>query len=86
MHNTLKKILDREDWILRIAISFSVLWAGVRGIMNPTDWVGFIPSFISNFIEPEVFLIAHGFMWLLVAAGLLLGFWRSKTKSEHNNK
>lgn len=76
MRNLIRKIVDKEDWILRVAISFSVLWAGVRGIMNPTDWVGFVPDFISNFIDPEIFLIAHGFVWILVAAGLIAGFWR----------
>lgn len=76
MHNLLKKLADKEDWILRIAISFVILWAGIRGIMNPTDWVGFVPQFVGDIIDPEVFLIAHGFTWILVAAGLLAGFWR----------
>lgn len=76
MRNFLKKIARYEDWILRIAISFTVLWAGVRGILNPTDWVGFVPEFVGNFIEPEIFLIAHGFLWIFVAAGLIAGFWR----------
>ena len=76
MRNFLRKLADKETWILRIAISFTVLWAGIRGILNPTDWVGFVPSFIQDFIDPEVFLIAHGFLWMLVAAGLIAGFWR----------
>jgi len=76
MRNFLKKLARQEDWILRIAIAFTVLWAGVRGMLNPTDWVGFVPQFVENFIDPEVFLIAHGFLWILVAAGLIAGFWR----------
>jgi len=71
-----KTLLDKEDWILRIAISFTLLWAGVRGILQPADWVGFVPSFVADFIDPEVFLIAHGFLWIIVAAGLIAGFWR----------
>jgi len=76
VRNLIKKLARQEDWILRVAISFTVLWAGVRGILNPTDWVGYVPTFVENFIDPEVFLIAHGFLWILVAAGLLAGFWR----------
>ena len=76
MRNLLKKLRAKEDWILRIAISFTVLWTGVRGILNPTDWVGFVPTFVENFMDPEVFLVAYGFMWILVAAGLITGFWR----------
>jgi len=76
VRNLLRKLLDKEDWILRIAISFSVLWAGVRGILNPTDWVGFVPTFVGDFIDPEIFLVAHGFLWIITAAGLIAGFWR----------
>jgi hypothetical protein len=76
VRNFLKKLARWEDWILRIAISFTVLWAGVGGILHPTNWVGFVPEFVENFIDPEVFLIAHGFLWILVAAGLIAGFWR----------
>jgi len=76
VRNLIRKLARKEDWILRIAISFVVLWAGIRGILNPADWVGFVPGFIGDFIDPEVFLIAHGFMWIVVAAGLLAGFWR----------
>ena len=76
MRNIIRKLLGKEDWILRIAISFTILWAGIRGMLNPTDWVGFVPSFVKDFMDPEVFLIAYGFMWILVAAGLLAGFWR----------
>lgn len=76
MRNLLKKLLDKEDWILRVAVAFPILWAGVRGILNPTDWVGFVPSFVGEIIDPEVFLIAHGFLWIVTAAGLIAGFWR----------
>ncbi|KKU11835.1 MAG: hypothetical protein UX16_C0003G0020 [Parcubacteria group bacterium GW2011_GWB1_45_7] len=76
MRNILRKIVDKEDWILRIAVSFTILWAGVRGMLNPTDWVGFVPDLVQDFIDPEIFLVAHGFIWMFVAAGLLAGFWR----------
>ena len=76
MRSFVKKLLDKEVWILRVAVSFPLLWAGVRGILNPTDWVGFVPSFVGEIIDPEVFLVAHGLLWILTAAGLLAGFWR----------
>ena len=72
----LRKLLDNEVWFLRLAVAIPILWAGVRGILNPTDWVGFVPAFVSNFVDPEVFLVAHGFLWIITAAGILAGFWR----------
>ena len=76
MRNLITKLASKEDWILRLGISFTLLWAGVRGILNPTDWVGFVPNFVGEVIDPEIFLVAHGFLWILTAAGLIAGFWR----------
>jgi len=76
VRNLLKKLASKEDWILRIGISFTLLWAGIRGILNPTDWVGYVPGFVGEVIDPEVFLVAHGFLWILTSAGLIAGFWR----------
>ncbi len=72
----LRALSNKEDLLLRIAVAFPMLWAGVRQIMNPTDWIGFVPSWIGSIINPDLFLIAHAFTNLIVGLGLLLGFWR----------
>ena len=76
VRSLIRKLLDKEDWILRVAVSFPILWAVIRGMLNPADWVGFVPSFVGEIIDPEVFLVAHGLLWIVTAAGLLAGFWR----------
>lgn len=76
MANIFRTLLDKEDWILRVAVSFPLLWAGIRSIVDPTSWVGFVPGVVSAYMAPEDFLIAHGFVWILTAAGILAGFWR----------
>ncbi len=76
MYRILERILDKEDWLLRVAVSFPILWVGIKGILHPLDWVGFVPPFVSEYMDPEVFLVGHGFVWIVTAAGILAGFWR----------
>ena len=71
-----RRILEYEIWLLRLAVAFPLVWAGVGSILHPENWIGFIPSFVGKVVEPEVFLIGHGFLWLLTAAGILFGFLR----------
>ena len=39
----LRALSDREDLLLRIAVAFPMIWAGVHQMINPTDWIGFVP-------------------------------------------
>jgi hypothetical protein len=71
------RILNKEIWFLRLAVSLPILWAGVRSILNPGDWLGFVPPVVEEFIDPGTFLVAQAFLWIIAAAGLLAGFWRS---------
>jgi len=73
----MEKLDNKEVWILRLGISFTLLWAGIRGILMPNNWIGYVPNFVSEVIDPEIFLVAYGFLWILTAAGLIAGFWRS---------
>ena|SRR3972149_522729 len=69
-------LLDREDLLLRLAVAFPMIWAGVSQITNPTNWVGFVPLWLASLVDPEAFLGIHSFFNLIIGAGLLLGFWR----------
>lgn len=72
----LRVLSEREDLLLRIAVAFPLIWAGVSQITNPANWVGFVPVWLANFIDPEAFLGIHSFFNLVIGAGLLIGFWR----------
>jgi len=76
MTRLIKAILKKEDWFLRVALAFPMLWAGAREIIYPTDWIGFVPKWVNNFIDPQVFLVAHGFALLVTAIFLLIGVGR----------
>ena len=72
----LRALTEREDLLLRIAVAFPMIWAGVSQIMNPTDWIGFVPSWLGSFIAPEAFLTVHSVFNIVVGIGLLIGLWR----------
>ena len=52
-------------------------WAGVRALMRPNDWIGFVPDIVGDFIDPEIFLVGHSVLMVVAASALLVGFWRS---------
>ncbi|MDP2650647.1 MAG: hypothetical protein Q8P04_00950 [bacterium] len=72
----LKTLSDREDLFLRLAVAFPMIWAGVHQMMNPTDWIGFVPPWLGSFIAPEAFLTIHSVFNIVIGIGLLIGFWR----------
>ena len=72
----LRALSEREDLLLRVAVAFPLLWAGLSQITNPTDWVGFVPPWLASIVDAEAFLGIHSFFNLIIGVGLLLGFWR----------
>ncbi len=64
--------IDKEklaSFFLRIGIAFSFIYVGVMAFSNPSSWIGFVPSFIENFVSKESFLYTHGLF------DFLLGLW-----------
>lgn len=56
--------------LLRISLAFVFIYAGLRSLINPSDWVGFVPEWVSNFgFTRENALFAHAL--LDIALGLL---------------
>ena len=72
----LRALSEREDLLLRLAVAFPMIWAGVSQLMNPLDWVGFVPPWLGVIIAPEAFLTIHSIFNLIIGVGLLVGFWR----------
>ncbi|MDP2629588.1 MAG: DoxX family membrane protein [Candidatus Harrisonbacteria bacterium] len=53
--------------LLRLGLAFVFLYAGLGGLTNPDAWIGFIPSWVSNFISLDVFLAIHAVIEIIVA-------------------
>lgn len=60
-----------EIWFLRLAVSFPMLWAGVRALINPQDWIGYVPPIPFDLMSDSLFLMLHS-VAMIVAAILLI--------------
>lgn len=61
------------SFLLRAGICIAFLYAGTSALINPSNWIGFVPQWISVFLDRELFLITHGITDLLIGLWLLSG-------------
>ncbi len=59
------------SFLLRAGIAVAFLYAGTAALTNPTNWIGFVPQWISMFVDRELFLLIHGITDLLIGLWLL---------------
>jgi len=64
-----------EKIILRIALGLTFLYAGFNSIGHPENWVGFVPVWVENFIDPLIFLKVHAIGEIILGLGLISGIY-----------
>lgn len=62
-----------SDLLLRLAISFSFAYAAIGGFINPENWVGYFPTFLSDYIPEATLLLVWGILELVLASWILFG-------------
>jgi uncharacterized membrane protein YphA (DoxX/SURF4 family) len=55
--------------VLRLGLALVFLYAGIASLINPTNWIGFIPAFIANESTRSVLLLGHSIF------NIVLGLW-----------
>ncbi len=71
-----KKKIDETKLIsffLRMGLTIVFLYASIAILLNPSVWLGFIPSWLTNIIPEKIFLITHVIMNLIIGIWLLTG-------------
>ena len=68
-HNQ-KKIVE---WFLRIGLAFSFAYAAIGGFTTPSNWIGYFPSFLSDYLPEAALLVSWGIVECVIALWLLLG-------------
>ena len=73
---TIKKMENNKliSLLLRAGIAFSFFYAAIFSFVNPTNWIGFFPSFLTNLI-PGVILLP-----IFSVYEILLGLWLISNK------
>ncbi|MFB6246199.1 MAG: hypothetical protein ABEI74_01240 [Candidatus Pacearchaeota archaeon] len=64
------------SFFLRLGLAFAFLYAGIDSLINPQNWIGFIPQFVANIIDPKIFLDVFS-VFEIVLGVWLLSAWRS---------
>ncbi len=68
--------------LLRLALGFVFIYAAVSSILNPSSWIGFLPSGLSAVWTAENWLILFSLCEMVLAVWILSGwrvFWSSLT-------
>jgi len=71
----INKNKDYSVPIIRISLALVLLWFGIDEIINPENWFGYIPSWISSIIpfNIETFILLNGIFEIIIGALLLIG-------------
>ena len=73
MFRILTTIKKYEMWLLRVAISFPMFWAGIGEIQHPDSWIGYVPDSGEILLDKGTFLTIHSFSLILFAVFLMTG-------------
>lgn len=71
------------SFLLRVGLAVAFLYAATASFLDPSSWVGFIPSLVREFIPGQVFLVAFSLfeialaLWLLTGRHVLSAAWAS---------
>ena len=61
------------SFFLRIGLAFVFIFAALSAFFNPQAWIGYVPSFVSNFVTRAFFLFFHDVINLALGLWLLSG-------------
>lgn len=67
------KIKYDGSLFIRIGLAFVFIFAALSAFFNPQAWIGYVPSFVSNFVTRAYFLFFHDVIMLGLGLWLLSG-------------
>ena len=61
--------------ILRLSISVVFLWFGLNQLFNFSDWVGFVPVFLTSILSAKILVMINGSLELILGLFMLSGLY-----------
>ena len=63
--------------VIRISLALVLLWFGIDEIINPENWFGYVPSWISNNLpfSLDFFISLNGIIEIMMGGLLLIGLY-----------
>jgi len=73
LKNEVSKNSDTQlaSFLIRAGLAITFLYASVSAFLDPGAWVGFIPKFIKEIINPGIFLHIHSVGEVILSLWLL---------------
>jgi uncharacterized membrane protein YphA (DoxX/SURF4 family) len=71
----LKFPVDFPALLLRVGLAVIFMYAAISSFVNPQDWAGYLPSILTDRLEPNVFLKGFSAYELALAVWLLSGVY-----------
>ena len=69
-------ILEYSNILLRIGLSIVFLWFGISQVLNPSDWVIYMPSWLSfDQVSSSSVIFFNGVLKIIFGGFLLIGFF-----------
>lgn len=78
MNNVLSELLDRPGLptlLLRLGLVVILLYAAIGSFVDPREWIGYLPAFLTDIIDGSVLLNMFAIFELALTAWLLSGIY-----------
>jgi uncharacterized membrane protein YphA (DoxX/SURF4 family) len=62
-------------WLLRVGLAAMFLYAALSSFLQPTEWLGYLPGFVSSMFDAELVLKLFSVVEIALAAWLLSGVY-----------
>ncbi len=59
--------------ILRWGLAFVFFYAAIASLLNPSEWIGYLPGFLTVFLPPRLVLTVFSIYEIILAALLFMG-------------
>ena len=60
--------------ILRWGLAFTFFYAAIASLVNPDNWIGYLPAFVGDIVPPRLALTIFSFYEIVLAALLFAGW------------
>ena len=67
-----------KKYLINIGLACTLLYAGINIVRDPSNWIGFVPTWVTNFgVTREFMLMSHGIFEVILGLWLLSN-WKVK--------
>lgn len=59
--------------LLKLAVAFAFIYAGISGFINPDAWIGYFPAWTKGFVSDAILINVWGIIELAIGFWILFG-------------